>query len=290
MKIFTTLSLIPTYTTAFFVQQNYDIASTRRPSFTTSTTSLYMGWGPDPIWSKAKVLDCKKASSNSVSISVEVPEDTSTAYTIPGQYLQMKENDDGKPLFLAIASPPSSSEDAPNVLEFLIKETDGNEWVTSATNAKELQISQVLGNGYAIKENFEGFKYDFPVQNIIMCATGSGIAPIRSAIESSALQFKESGRSARLYYGCRSFEEMAYVDKFEEWEELGVEVVPILSQPTSDKWGGRTGYVQTAIEEDGILVPRNSGALVCGVKGMTEAVKEDLMKAGIFEGRILFNF
>lgn len=225
MKIFTTLLLIPTYTTAFFVQPKYDIAIARRPSFTTSTTSLYMGWGPDPIWSKAKILDCKKASSNSVSISVEAPEDVVQGYAFPGQYLQMRENDDGKPLFLAIASPPPSSEDAPNVLEFLIKETDNNQWVTSATNAKELEISQVMGNGYAIKENFEGFKYDFPVQNIIMCATGSGIAPIRSAIESSALQIKNSGRSARLYYGCRSFEEMAYVDKFEEWEDMGVEVV-----------------------------------------------------------------
>lgn len=173
----------------------------------------------------------------------------------------------------------------------MIKETEWNQWITSPSSsaAKELAISQVMGSGYAIKENFEGIKYDFPVQNVIMCANGSGIAPIRSVIESSFLDIKKSGRTARLYYGCRTFEEMAYVNKFEEWEGLGVEVVPILSQP-SGEWNGRTGYVQTAIEEDGILVPRNSGALLCGVKGMTEAVKDDLSKAGIFDGRILFNF
>jgi len=282
MKVFGSILLfLPTYTSAFVAQQNYDVSS-RRPFL--PTTSLYMGWGPEPIWSKAKVIENTKASSNAISLKIEVPEDVSEGYTIPGQYLQMKENEEGKPLFLAIASAPKDG----NVFEFLIKESDNNGWVTSSSPS-ELQISQVMGSGYAMKENFEGFKYDFPVQNIIMAATGSGIAPIRSCIESSQLLIKNSGRSARLYYGCRSFEEMAYVDKFEEWEDLGVEVVPILSQP-SGNWGGRTGYVQTAIEEDGVLVPRNSGALVCGVKGMAEAVKEDLMKAGVFEGRILFNF
>lgn len=278
MKINSILFILPTYTSAFTAQQ-YDI--TKR-SFLPTSTSLYMGWGPEPIWSKAKVIDSTKASSNSISLKVEVSEDVSEGYTIPGQYLQMKENDDGKPLFLAIASAPKED----NVFEFLIKETDNNGWITSPS---DLQISQVMGSGFPIKDNFDGFKYDFPVQNIIMAATGSGIAPIRASIESSQLSIKKSGRSARLYYGCRSFEEMAYVDKFEEWEDLGVEVVPILSQP-GDGWSGRTGYVQTAIEEDGVLVPRNTGALVCGVKGMAEAVKGDLTKAGVFEGRILFNF
>ena len=48
--------------------------------------------------------------------------------------------------------------------------------------------------------------------------------------------------------------------------------------------------MQTALEEDGIAIPRNSAALLCGMKGMTEAVSELLKAAGVFEGRILFNF
>ena len=82
---------------------------------------------------------------------------------------------------------------------------------------------------------------------------------------------------------------MAYKEKFVEWEAKGVEVVPVFSQPSSE-FPGRTGYVQTALEEDGIPIPRNCGALLCGMKGMTEAVTDLLKGSGMFEGRILTNF
>lgn len=99
----------------------------------------------------------------------------------------------------------------------------------------------------------------------------------------------KGGRTARLYYGVQEPEDLCFVMKFAEWEAMGVEVVPVLSQPT-DGWNGRTGYVQNCLEEDGVPIPRNSGALLCGMKGMAEAVKDVLVKAGVFEGRILTNF
>lgn len=86
-----------------------------------------------------------------------------------------------------------------------------------------------------------------------------------------------------------SAKDLCCVDKFAEWEAAGVQVVPVISQP-DDTWNGRAGYVQTALEEDGVQIPRNSAALLCGMKGMTENVKELLTKAGVFEGRIMFNF
>lgn len=153
-------------------------------------------------------------------------------------------------------------------------------------------MSQVLGNGYAIQENMEGFKYDFPTQNVLLCAAGSGIAPIASAIESGQLGIdknKNAARTCRLYYGERTADDLCFVHQFADWEARGVQVVPVLSQPDDD-WQGRAGYVQNAVEEDGVAVPRNSAALVCGMKGMADAVKELLTKAGVFEGRVLFNF
>lgn len=97
------------------------------------------------------------------------------------------------------------------------------------------------------------------------------------------------GRTARLYYGVQTAEDLCFVDKFSEWESLGFQIVPVLSQP-SPEWNGRTGYVQNCLEEDGVPIPRNSGALMCGMKGMAESVKDILTKAGVFEGRILTNF
>jgi NAD(P)H-flavin reductase len=97
------------------------------------------------------------------------------------------------------------------------------------------------------------------------------------------------GRTARLYYGVQTSEDLCFVDKFAEWESLGYQVVPVLSQP-AEGWNGRTGYVQNCLEEDGVPIPRNSGALMCGMKEMAESVKDLLTKAGVFEGRILTNF
>lgn len=155
-----------------------------------------------------------------------------------------------------------------------------------------------MGSGFPIRENLEGFKYDFPTQNLLLFATGSGIAPIRSAIESNQLniaKMNSGGRTCTLYYGVRTPDDMPYVSKFPEWEAMGVQVVPVVSQPdlpcvSGAVWNGRTGYVQNALEEDGVAIPRNSGALLCGVNGMCDSVRSMLLDSGVFEGRIMKNF
>jgi NAD(P)H-flavin reductase len=262
----------------------------------TTKTRLYMGWGPDPIWSPAVVVSNVPACPNgrSILLRLSVPSETAASFTTPGQYVQVKTNTDDtiKPAFLAICSAP----DPENAyFDFLIKKTDANAWLTSLAAGDvptTLQISQVLGKGYAVQENLEGFKYDFPTQNIILAAAGSGLAPLASAIESGQLGTggPDSSRTCTLYYGERTVDDLCFVDRFAYWQQsCGVTVVPVLSQPDSF-YTGRQGYVQTALAEDGIPIPRNSGALLCGMKGMTESVKNLLINAGVFEGRILFNF
>jgi len=247
--------------------------------------------------------------------------DDGTGFIYPGQYVQVKiaGDDDAKPAFLAIASAPTGeapkpapkgkkakAEEAdiaagpepttpvPATWEFLIKKTDNNEWITNAVPGSTFDVSQVMGGGFPMADNLEGFKYDFPTQNILLFATGSGIAPIRSAIESDQLGLG-GARTCTLYYGVRTADDMPYVSKFPEWEERGVQVVPVVSQPdlpceSGAVWKGRTGYVQNALEEDGVQIPRNSGALLCGVKGMAESVTSMMVESGVFEGRVLTNF
>mmetsp|Transcript_17178 Transcript_17178/g.22346 ORF Transcript_17178/g.22346 Transcript_17178/m.22346 type:complete len:294 (+) Transcript_17178:94-975(+) len=251
---------------------------------------LFMGWGPDPIWSSATVKANENAcaSGKSVSLQVDVPPETAAEFKVPGQYVQVRLDEETKPLFLAIASAPSPENAS---FEFLIKQSDGNDWITKIQPGTAVEMSQVLGNGYQMEENIEGFKFDFPTQNLLLFAAGSGLAPIKSVIESAQLNVQPvtGGRSCRVYYGERSQADLCCVEKFAEWEAAGYQVVPVLSQP-EDSWQGRAGYIQNALEEDGIAVPRNTGALMCGMKGMTESVKDLLTKAGVFDGRILFNF
>ena len=258
-----------------------------------STSCLYMGWGPDPIWAPSEIqsIQLGNMSKTCSKVTVSIPEDTAGAFAIPGQYVQVRAGEESKPLFLAIASAPDA--ETPS-FEFLIKKTEGNTWISERDEmAENIEISQVLGSGFDFAEGLDSITtFDFPCQNVLLFAAGSGIAPIASAIESGLLKTQgvEGGsRTARLYYGERTETDLCYVDRFPAWEQAGVEVVPVLSQP-SESWGGRTGYVQNALEEDGVPIPRNTGALLCGMKGMTEAVTDTLTKAGVFDGRILQNF
>jgi len=288
---------VPSFEPSAFGLEKHDIAT-----ITYRSSQLFMGWGPEPIWSTATVSSNYAAcpSEASVCLSVEVQSDVMEGYTTAGQYVQMKvsvDDEDAKPIFLAIASAPRSKEDeeASNTMEFLISKTDNNSWITSASESTTVAISQVMGSGFDIKGELDGFKYDFPTQNLLLFANGSGIAPIRAAIESGQLNVSppgQGGRSCRLYYGIQSPSYMPYADKFARWEKAGVAVVPVVSRPEECKveWPGRTGYVQNALEEDGVPVPRNSGALLCGVKGMVDSVKKILGDSGVYEGRMLTNF
>lgn len=275
------------------------------------------------MWSTASVESNIQACPSGSCVSIKVNVEDGSDYIHPGQYVQMRPagDEDAKPIFLAIASPPTGeapkppsgkkkkaddeadaaagpepTTPVPATYEFLIKKTDNNDWITSATSSSSVDVSQVLGGGFPIDENLEGFKFDFPTQNVLLFAGGSGIAPIRSAIESGRLGTSSGkGRTCTLYYGVTTPDDMPYVSKFPQWEEMGVQVVPVVSRPdvkceSGAVWGGRTGYVQNALEEDGVPIPRNSGALLCGQKGMCESVKSMLTESGVFEGRVLFNF
>jgi len=274
----------PTTTNTYYDQLQQSPKQQRRAQH----VRLFMGWGPDPVWSSATVVSTQDAcpSGKTIAMTLAVPPETAAEYATPGQYVQLRLDDETKPSFFAIASAP----DPENAqFQFLVKRADSVEWLTALKAGAALQVSQVLGNGYAVADNLDGFKYDFPTQNVILTAAGSGIAPLAAVLNSNLLQLSENSRTCRLYYGEQTADDLCCVDQFQQWEEQGIEVVPVLSQP-DDGWKGRVGYVQTALEEDGVPIPRNSGALVCGMKGMAEAVTELLKNAGVFEGRILFNF
>lgn len=252
------------------------------------SSSLYMT--SSPLWISSIIKENKNEATGLKSIDVEVNDEIAKSFTIPGQYVQMKLNDN-KPGFYAIASPPDSR----NILSFLIKETDNNAWISGSKAGSAVDVSLAQGKGFNYAEYFEKYKFDYPATNILLMACGSGIAPIASAIESNTLNLLSTAynslqsRKAKLYIGARTESHLPLQSKYQEWESKGVTVIPVLSQPSSS-WTGKQGYIQDALKEDKINVPRNTGALLCGFRGMTDSVKETLLEAGVFEGRILMNF
>jgi ferredoxin-NADP reductase len=237
-----------------------------------------MAWGDDIVFGESTVVANKPACGGGLrSITVETSGDCFDSYSTPGQYIQIKENlePETKAGFYALASPPQPGSKR---AELLIKKTDSNIWFCEASVGAVVPTSPAMGKGF----NLDAVGDD--VDTVLLFAAGTGIAPIRAAIESGKL----SGKSCTLYYGARRAATMAYERLFPFWEaDYGVKVVPVLSQ------GGlksRQGYVQAALKEDGVKSPQTTAALLCGMKPMTEEVKSVLAEAGVPTEKVLMNF
>eukprot|EP01038_Epipyxis_sp_PR26KG_P008593 gene8593-11611_t len=248
------------------------------------------------LWYKSTITSKEKLCESLVKLQVRVDPLVSQQYISPGQYVKLKLGD-AKPSFYAIASPPDSSSD---IFTLIIKDAPNNELILNAPiDQSVLDISIPMGKGYQIEEYFDKYKNDFPTTNILLLACGSGIAPIAAAIESNLLGLKTTkynslfARKAKLYIGAKTPAHLPLTEKYQEWEELGVTVIPVISRvddPKSLGWKGKTGYIQDVLREDEVSVPKNTAALLCGMRGMTDNAKELLLESGVFEGRILFNF
>ena len=86
---------------------------------------------------------------------------------------------------------------------------------------KQARSDEQAGRGQAI--------WRWIRRNVLPVVVVIGVlAPIRSVIESGVLQ----GKTARLYYGCKTPLQMSYQDKFKEWfTKYQVRVTPTISQP-----------------------------------------------------------
>ncbi|KAH8060859.1 oxidoreductase [Aureococcus anophagefferens] len=253
---------------------------------------LSMGWGDPPVWSDAVVKSNDEAGDGLRAIALEVSPETLEAHRIGGQYVQLTLGEE-KPGFYAIASPPVVGPTEGKAFEFLIKENEGNAYLTSLAAGAAVKCSEVSGGGYAVGKAFNGedgavdSEYDgFACMNQLFVAGGSGIAPIRSTIESGVAL--DLPKPATLYYGVQDASVMAYADKFDLWRsEFNVDVKPCHSRPrraapsaaTSSVHGGRRH--RRAAEH---------GRLRLRAQDMFVAVKELLTKAGVFESRVLSNF
>mmetsp|Transcript_68608 Transcript_68608/g.135720 ORF Transcript_68608/g.135720 Transcript_68608/m.135720 type:complete len:350 (-) Transcript_68608:185-1234(-) len=241
------------------------------------------GWGDDVVFHQAQVKSNVEAADGLRLISIEAPPVVATPFAKAGQFVQAKPSADAKPSFYAISSPPGSE----GPLEFLIKEAENNAWLTGTKNGDTVQLSPAMGRGFDLAcESWTSAD----VNQVGLFATGSGVAPIRAAIESGAL----AGKVCRLYFGARTQECLAYADRFDDWKQRGVEVVPVISKG-SDNWTGRRGYVQQVLKEDeergeGFVLPSRHGALLCGQKEMVQAVRSVYAELGVPEDRTLLNF
>ncbi|KAG6524231.1 fruit protein pKIWI502-like [Zingiber officinale] len=225
------------------------------------------------------------ASLFHVAVDVSDAPDLATSFIAPGQYLQLRVPEAEKPAFLAIASPPSFASSR-GEFQFLVKRFPGStvDLLCGLARGDVVELSVVMGKGFPV----DRISPPDAFPTVLIFATGSGISPIRSLIESG---FGATERQdVRLYYGARNLKRMAYQERFEDWESTGVKIIPVLSQP-DERWSGERGYVQAAFSRaKDILNPSSIGAVLCGHKQMAEDVTSQLVADGVSKETILMNF
>ncbi|GFZ21526.1 FAD/NAD(P)-binding oxidoreductase [Actinidia rufa] len=219
-------------------------------------------------WTSAPLAGVLPAADSLFQITVDVSDspELAASHVRAGQYLQLRLPDAEKPSFLAVASPPSLAAKK-GVFEFLVKSVAGStaELLCGLGKGDVVELTQVMGRGFDVDQISPAEEYS----TVLIFATGSGISPIRSLIESGFSANKRP--DVRLYYGLETFKEWHI--RFKNWESSGIKIIPVLSQ-SDDKWTGECGYVQAAFARAKKLYsPQATGAVLCGQKQMYETKK-----------------
>jgi NAD(P)H-flavin reductase len=122
-------------------------------------------------------------------------------------------------------------------------------------------------------------------REVVFVATGSGLSPIRSALEVIRADRKSFG-AVTLYVGARTPGHFPYAGELAGWEREGIRVNRVVSRPGSSGWKGLTGYVQEHLGPIG----KDAVAFLSGQKAMVDAVTALLGERGLPKERIFLNF
>jgi len=124
--------------------------------------------------------------------------------------------------------------------------------------------------------------HDGSQRDLLMIATGTGIAPIKSMLLS--LLGQAGRRRIRLFFGLRNVSDLFYTKMLSDMRERHPWFEPtiILSQPDPARWLGLRGRVTDLIREQVSLdEASHTDAYLCGGRPMIEDAKRLLIQKGM---------
>ncbi|HEX2825845.1 MAG TPA: 2Fe-2S iron-sulfur cluster-binding protein [Burkholderiales bacterium] len=191
----------------------------------------------------------------------------------PGQYVKVLLDRGGTRNF-SMASRPAGPD-----LDFHIRCIRGGRFTDGALR------QLVPGDRLEIELPHGAFFYrENDMRPIVMAATGTGLAPIKSMLE--ALLEAPEHPPVTLYWGARTLADLYLHGDISTWRERYADFryEPVLSRPDSS-WRGRRGYVQDAVRDD---CDELSGHAVylCGSPLMIAAAREAFALHGADPGYI----
>ena len=146
-----------------------------------------------------------------------------------------------------------------------------------------------VGDELVVSGPFGEFYLKESDRDILLIATGSGLAPVKSILDQ--IKRERLPRKTTLFFGAKTPEDLFFHDYLKglEKEIADYTYTPTLSRVTdADQWQGEKGRVTQLIEK---YIPDNPGTdvYICGAPPMVESCVELLTKKGVPEGHIYYD-
>lgn len=225
------------------------------------------------------MLDWKELAPEVHHFQFEVPGVDQLHFT-PGQFVSVVEHKGEKEITRAysIASPRGS-----NRFELCLNRVpEGlvSSWLFELKPGDEIDMREPLGY----------FTLRHPGRRAVFVATGTGIAPFRSMLLD---HLPRTQPEITLLFGVRYEEGLLYGEELTKLAEQypSFRFLPTITRP-SEKWTGRTGRVQTYLDEAlALRTPieiSNVDVYICGLKEMVNDVRKELKERGFDRKQIIY--
>lgn len=217
----------------------------------------------------AKTLPCRiaeleKLSPTVLRIVLRLPPSVNFSF-LPGQYIDII-----GPGGIRRSYSLANSNKVSHSLELQVASVENglmsNYWFKKAKINDLLRLNGPLGT-FFLRET--------SVQNLIFLATGTGIAPVKSILE-SLVSDGDPKKTITVFWGARKPEDF-YLDISSMFK--GITYIPVLSRQNSI-WTGAKGYVQDVLISSNIRM-KDSAVYACGSTAMIQSATKKLIDAGL---------
>jgi len=192
-----------------------------------------------------------------------------------GQYVSVKVNEAGERRAYSVATAPGGKKIG--LLVDVSPGGEGSKFFLKLRIGEEVETLGPLGR----------FGIEDESLDLLLVATGSGIAPMRAMID-DLLRNKAGGCRYRLVWGLRNEKDVFWQEELGELEERykNFEYELVLSKPGAN-WQGKRGRVTDLIREMKDL-GTYGGVYLCGSNEMIGDCKRLLLEKGVVEEKIYF--
>lgn len=225
-------------------------------------------------WSTAALIENEVVTTGLHRLTLSVPVEVAKAFHAPGQYHRVRAPaGNARDAMFAMASTPGSAR-----FEYLVH-TNGaiaEAWARLPVGA-EVEVSRPEGKGFPL-EQARG-------RTLLAIGTGTGFAPLRSALLAIRARRAEFGRVHALY-GAHSPAHVAWRDELALLAREAIHVTPTVSECVAG-WTGEVGRVQHLV---GQLPVDDVVVFLCGQSEMVADVTKALAARGVSPERVFLNF